>query len=131
MGAVCYLPLGLCTLMLVALTRSSFRQAHKVTSVGNGWVGVVVQDKSLSSIAIRPRKTDLGNSGALSTAAEPDFDNHDLVLISSPQPLLQRDHQLHHLQSSSSAHLVPWFGAHDELSMKSWFCSDCLLRAYS
>lgn len=64
---------GLCTLMSVplsALTRSSFRQAQKANSVGDGRIGIVVQERSLSSMAFRPANSNLGTSGVLST---PDF----------------------------------------------------------
>lgn len=38
-------PTRLCTLMPKPLTRSSFRQEHRIASVGNGSVGVVVQEE--------------------------------------------------------------------------------------
>jgi hypothetical protein len=112
---------------LGALTRSPFRQAHKVASVGNGWVSVVVQERrSVVDGVPPPRNAILARASRFRCQTFDDF-----ILTSSPRLFSQRSHRLLHLQSSSSAQLVPSTGSHDEPSKKSWFCSECLLRAYS
>lgn len=79
-----YLPFRLCTLMLNALTRSSFGQEHKVTSVGNGWVRVVVQkEESLISGVLPPPQNESWHEAVLSNPKVPPVNQTSSTTISS------------------------------------------------
>lgn len=85
-------PCRLGTLMSNPLTRSSFRQEHKINSVGNGSVSDMVQEEKPhvgGAPEVRPRKTEiLAKTQGIhprGSAVRPNLLNDDLISCSSPQ----------------------------------------------